>query len=411
MEWKEVKLGDVCVVKGGKRLPKGISLQTERNSHPYIRVRDLGDSKKLELTPNFEYVDDDTQELISRYIVSEGDLILSIVGTIGLVGIIGDTLNNANLTENCVKLTSLKGIDKDFLYYFLISSNGQDEIRKGTVGAVQAKLPIKNILDINISVPSFSDQRRIASILSSLDSKIETNNKINAKLEEMAQALFKSWFVDFEPFKNKGMVESELGMIPEGWRVGKLGDIAEINPKLTLKKGQEATYLDMSAMPTSGSFPKEWTRKEYAGGMKFQNHDTLMARITPCLENGKVAYVDFLSEQEVGFGSTEYIVMRPKNGKLPEFFYFLCRHREFVDYATKNMNGSSGRQRVSGETIGNYSLVLPPESVIESLECVFKGIMDRIKNNGLENLRLSLLRDTLLPKLMSGEIDLDSLPQ
>ena len=120
-DWREVKLGDVCDVKGGKRLPKGSSLTTIKNNHPYIRVRDLGQNKILQLNQDYEYIDDETQKTISRYTVSQNDVLISIVGTIGLIGIVGRSLDKSNLTENCVKLINLKEIDKDFLYYYLIS--------------------------------------------------------------------------------------------------------------------------------------------------------------------------------------------------------------------------------------------------------------------------------------------------
>ena len=182
MAIREVKIGKVATVKGGKRLPKGINLITKPNPHPYIRVRDLNGKKTLELDGSFEFVDDETQKAISRYIVTGGDIVLSIVGTIGLVSVVGDSLNEANLTENCVKLTSLSGIDRDYLYYYLKSSYGQQEIARGTVGAVQAKLPIKNIQDISIPLPDEVTQRKIADILSSLDAKIEVNQRINDNL-------------------------------------------------------------------------------------------------------------------------------------------------------------------------------------------------------------------------------------
>ena len=151
-ERKIVSLGEIATVKGGKRLPKGINLITSPNKHPYIRVRDLNGEKTLELNSNYEYVDDVTQKTISRYTVEKGDIVLSIVGTIGLIGIVGESLDGANLTENCVKLTSLQGIDKDYLYYFLKSFKGQQAIRKGTVGAVQAKLPIKYCLRLPLQI-------------------------------------------------------------------------------------------------------------------------------------------------------------------------------------------------------------------------------------------------------------------
>lgn len=143
MEWKEVRLGDVCEIKGGKRLPKGVNLITQKNSHPYIRVRDLGKCKTIEINSSYEYVDEITQKQIKKYITQKGDILISIVGTIGLIAIVGDSLNGANLTENCVKLVKLDKIDSEYLYYYLKSPFGQQNISRGTVGAVQAKLPIK----------------------------------------------------------------------------------------------------------------------------------------------------------------------------------------------------------------------------------------------------------------------------
>lgn len=178
-EWKTYKLGDLATIRGGKRLPKGVALTPVANSHPYIRIRDLGHSRVLDINPIFEYVDDETQKSISRYIVNTDDVILSIVGTIGLTGIIGKSLNGANLTENCVKIVNLNGLESRFLYYFLSSPIGQAEIERGIVGAVQPKLPIKNIQDISIPVPSIEVQKKIADILSSFDQKIELNNRIN----------------------------------------------------------------------------------------------------------------------------------------------------------------------------------------------------------------------------------------
>ena len=180
--WKEYTIGELAIVKGGKRLPKGVNLITERNSHPYIRIRDLTE-KTIELKSSYEYVDDDTQKSISRYIVNAGDILISIVGTIGLIAVVGNTLHGANLTENCVKLIDISdNVDREYLYYFLVSSMGQDEIRKGTVGAVQPKLPIKNIQSIKVPLPPIWIQKKISGLLSLIDSKIAFNTAINENL-------------------------------------------------------------------------------------------------------------------------------------------------------------------------------------------------------------------------------------
>lgn len=180
--WKEIRLGDNSEIKGGKRLPKGKQLINSPNSHPYIKVKNMGNSKIIQLSADYEYVDNETQKSICKYIVSTGDILISVVGTVGLICIVGETLDKANQTENCDKITNLKNLDKDYLYYYLLSPSGQEEIKKGIVGAVQEKLPLKNIQDFKIMCPEISEQKKIASILSSIDEKIEINNKINDNL-------------------------------------------------------------------------------------------------------------------------------------------------------------------------------------------------------------------------------------
>ena len=149
--WVETTLGEVCNPKGGKRLPKGMTLVNNKTDHPYIRITDFNGNQ---INKNqLQFVTDDIFKHISRYIVNENDVIISIVGTVGLVAKIDNELDNASLTENCTKLVDLKNIDSDFLYYFLISKKGQDEINKNSVGAVQKKLPIYGVQNIKIELP------------------------------------------------------------------------------------------------------------------------------------------------------------------------------------------------------------------------------------------------------------------
>lgn len=177
--WATVSLGEICSIKGGKRLPKGKQLTTTKTIHPYIKVKDMGEQKYVSLNSNFEYLDEEVFENISRYIVSRDDIIISIVGTVGLIGIIDKSLDRANLTENCVKLVDIKNVDTNFLYYYLKSHRGEYEIKKGIIGSTQPKLPIYNIQKIMVSYPQIVEQRAIAKVLSGLDKKIEVNNQIN----------------------------------------------------------------------------------------------------------------------------------------------------------------------------------------------------------------------------------------
>ena len=181
-QWYEAKIKDFAEVKGGKRLPKGKQLVKEPTPHPYIRVRDLGKSKYLQINSEYEYVDEITQKAIARYTVDEGDILISVVGTVGLIGIVGDTLNKANQTENCDKITNMHGIVPEYLYYYLVSEKGQAEISKRVVGAVQPKLPLKNVLDIPVKYPSIETQTKIVDILRSIDERISLNKAINENL-------------------------------------------------------------------------------------------------------------------------------------------------------------------------------------------------------------------------------------
>lgn len=188
-----------------------------------------------------------------------------------------------------------------------------------------------------------------------------------------------------------------------------LSEIAELNPKRFLAKNGMARCIDMAQLSTSGSFPSGWEIKPYNGGMRFKNGDTLLARITPCLENGKTAYIDFLDTNEVAFGSTEYVVICSKGLYPAEFFYCLARYPSFVDYAVKNMNGSSGRQRVSAETIGKYLLPQLSDDELSTFKDVVSALFASMRVNSIESMRLSELRDALLPKLMSSEIDVSAI--
>ena len=184
-----VNLGEIADVKGGKRLPKGVNLTDIPNAHPYIRVRDLNNALFASLTPNYAYVDKETQKSISRYIVSTGDVLISIVGTIGLKAIVDSTLDKANLTENCVKVTNLKHITPEYLLLYLRSQLGREAIAKGTVGAVQQKLPIKNIQAIPIPLLSEKDKNALFCTLDSIFAGISNNVIQSAKLASLRDTL------------------------------------------------------------------------------------------------------------------------------------------------------------------------------------------------------------------------------
>ena len=297
------------------------------------------------------------------------------------------------LTTNqacCNLMIDADKADYRFVYYALVSE--YNRLASLANGGAQQNLNAQQIKDFEIPFFSLKDQKRIANILSTLDDKIELNRRINDNLEQQAQA----WLNELlDRYANSTTVL--------------IHEIAEINPKRNLSKGTSAKCIEMANLPTTGSFPNGWIEKEYNGGMKFCNGDTLIARITPCLENGKTAFINFLDKNEIAYGSTEYIVISAKSNYSSSFFYFLARNHDFVDYAVKNMNGSSGRQRVSGDTISKYRIPVIPREKLESFTNHAEIALKTIKNNSLQNMRLSMTRDALLPKLMSGELKVNDL--
>ena len=319
--------------------------------------------------------------------------------------------------------------DSAYAYYLTQS----EEVRDYAIGQMtgtsgRQRVPIDALNHCIIPLPPLPEQRAIAHILGTLDDKIELNRRINETLEEMARALFKSWFVNFDPVRTKmegrwrpgeslpglpsehydlfpdRLVDSELGEIPEGWEVSTLGDVVEVNPKRLLRKGEIAPYLDMANMPTAGHIPDSVIDRAFGSGMRFINGDTLLARITPCLENGKTAFVDFLKGREVGWGSTEYIVLRPRHPLPVEFGYYLARDERFREFAIQGMSGTSGRQRVSAEALSHYLLPLASEPVVRVFGKLVQPLMAKSSRAMRESRTLAAVREALLPKLVSGEI-------
>lgn len=327
------------------------------------------------------------------------------------------------LNQHVFKVTPHDDVDPTFFYYLL------RYLRPNFVGIARNKqttglghVTKRDLENIEAAYPELREQRAIAHILGTLDKKIDVNRTMGEALEAMARALFNSWFVDFDPVRanSKGgdpgipraiadlfparLIDSNYGEIPEGWRFVPLSEAIELNPARALRNGQVAPYLDMANMPTRGHTPSAVVERPYMSGARFANGDTLVARITPCLENGKTAYVDFLAEGQVGWGSTEYIVMHPKPPMPEEFAYCLARSEGFREFAIHSMTGSSGRQRVPVEALSHYFLATAPSAIGTLFGTLVRPLLVRAAASSRESRALAALRDALLPKLVSGEL-------
>lgn len=376
--------------------PFGSNLKVECFVPSGFPIIDGANLKGYKVTDNItKFVTEEKARSLSRSIAHRGDVIVTISGTIGQIAYIPeDSLYDEYL---CSQRQFRVSFDSSMVYvpylvFYFHTFEGQNKILSfaNQTGVPALSQPLKNFKKIRLCLPSLQEQRRIASIVETINDKIENNMKINDNLQQQAFSVFDNLIANAE---NNDYTVS---------------DYAFLNPKRTLAKNQVARSIDMSQLSTSGAFPSGWEMKPFNGGMRFTNGDTLLARITPCLENGKTAFIDFLDDGEVAFGSTEYIVLAPKNDTPPEMLYCLARYPAFVDYAVKNMNGSSGRQRVSAETVGQYRLPLFDKHSLVLFKEVVSPMFLKMRYNSLENMRLAELRDALLPKLMSGEIDVSA---
>ena len=384
-EWIECTLDKLGEIVGGAT-PSTKCEDYYGGSIPWITPKDLSSFKGRYITSGERNITEKGLASCSAQMMPKDAVLFTSRAPIGYVAIASQSV----CTNQGFKSIVVNDKADPLFVYYLLKYN-KDAIEAMGSGTTFKEVSGKTMRAVKVRIPlDVSYQKRIAAVLDSLDTKIENNERINDNLQQQAFSVFDNLIANAE---NNDYTVS---------------DYAFLNPKRTLAKNQVARSIDMSQLSTSGAFPSGWEMKPFNGGMRFTNGDTLLARITPCLENGKTAFIDFLDDGEVAFGSTEYIVLAPKNDTPPEMLYCLARYPAFVDYAVKNMNGSSGRQRVSAETVGQYRLPLFDKHSLVLFKEVVSPMFLKMRYNSLENMRLAELRDALLPKLMSGEIDVSA---
>ena len=401
MEWKEVRLGDVC------DLIAGFAFKAKDFGEFPTKVIKIGDIKP----PFVDYVGQVGVDIsnydinrLSKYTVKYGDYVLAMTGaTIGKVGkYISENFSYIN--QRVLKFSPKQNVDADFINYIICSNI----FAKYVVNFVDSESAQPNISAPTISKFAFQipsekdDQHRIASILSSLDRKIELNNKINTDLEEMAQAIFKNWFVDFEPFKDGKFVDSELGMIPEGWKVGRLTEIASYMNGLAMQKFPPENNED--SLPVLKI-------KELGQGFCGTDSDRCSCNIKDeCkIHNGDVIFswsgtllVDVWCGGDCGLNQHLFKVTSKDYPKW--FYYYWTKHhlQEFVHIA-KDKAVTMGH--IKRGHLEEAMVAIPDNDSMEKAHELFEPILSKMISLRLESSRLSLLRDTLLPRLMSGEIE------
>ena len=397
-EWKEVRLGDVCNIFG-------------RIGFRGYTINDLVSSKDegaISLSPT-NIIDGEINVDKCSYIswnkyyespeimIFKNDILIVKTGSsYGRTALVKEVKHQMTINPQFVVLKNIN-INPIYLSYYIKSKTFQNQISSIVVGSAIPTLSQKNLANLYLKIQGSQTQQEIAGILSSLDAKIETNNKLNEKLEEMAQAIFKSWFVDFEPFKDKPFHETELGMIPEGWEVGSLSDIATI---------------------TMGQSPCGTSYNENGEGIIFYQGRTEFGFRFPSIRLYTTAPSRFaevgstLMSVRAPVGDINMALLRCCIGRGVASIKSNCDCDSYIYYLMKSLKkrfdiyngegtvfGSVGR-----DTLRGLLITIPPSSVISDFEMNISKIDSRIKTNELESKRLASLRDTLLPRLMSGEL-------
>jgi type I restriction enzyme S subunit len=306
-------------------------------------------------------------------------------------------------------------VDVYFVKYYI--DHIKREMQSISHGTTQDNLSLDKLRTFKLKVPK---DRQIVSTISSMllnyDNLIENNNRRIAILEDMAQSLYREWFVNFrypghadavDKDGNQKLIDSPLGKIPEGWEVKSAAEAININPSTKLTKDGEKPFVGMSGLSEGSMVIGDIIGKTGNSGAKFIYRDTLFARITPCLQNGKTGFVQFLTpEQPMGFGSTEFIVLRESKYLSSEFIYLLSRSNNFREHAIQSMTGATGRQRVHNDCFASYYLAVPPKELMNEFTQMVQPMFKSIFNLSKRNQNLKQQRDMLLPKLISGQIEL-----
>ena len=384
-EWKECKLSEIMDLIGGGT-PKTSNPDYWDGDIPWISVKDFNGERR--------YVGDTEKKITklglensSTKILSKGDIIISARGTVGELAIIPSDMA---FNQSCYGLRAKDFVDSCFLYYLLKQS--VNILKHNTDGSVFDTITRETFENISVKLPPFPTQQKIAAILSSLDDKIELNNKINTNLEQQARALFKNWFVDFEPFGGK---------MPEGWKVGKLSDVLRLK-KNSIQPGDDTSlpYLPIDLIPIKSLAIREVRPNEEAlsSFLGFEENDILIGAMRVYFHRVAIAPFD-------GITRTTCFVLEPFNPNYFAYAAITCNQDLAIDYAQKTSKGSTMPYAVWEGGLGDFEIPIPDETTAKKFNIIVKPLLEQIIRSFFENKNLSEQRDSLLPKLMNGEIE------
>lgn len=396
MEWK---LKDLTVDGKGSYGIGAPAVPYQEDKLTYLRITDINDDGSL----NFSDLKSVDAEDAEKYILKENDIVFARTGNSTGRSYFYEKQHGTFVYAGFLIKFSLdpNKVNPRILKYYTHSKPYFDWVNSFDTGATRGNINAKTYGDMEIELPSRKVQDKIVSILSSLDRKIELNNKINADLEEMAQAIFKNWFVDFEPFKDGKFVDSELGMIPEGWKVGTLGDITK-NKSAKVKERNDVKVLSPVTTGELVLSEEYFTKQVFSSSIaKYKIVNKGDFAYNPARVN-----IGSLGRNEFDFDgcvSPVYVVFSVLDGY--ENYFDLFRKTDFFKDSVASLAIGGVRQSLSYDDLSSIEVIIPSENAVEEFNNLYNQMKKTIKANKLESSRLSLLRDTLLPRLMSGELE------
>lgn len=400
MEWK---LKDLTVDGKGSYGIGAPAVPYQEDKLTYLRITDINDDGSL----NFSDLKSVDAEDAEKYILKENDIVFARTGNSTGRSYFYEKQHGTFVYAGFLIKYSLdpNKVNPRILKYYTHSKPYFDWVNSFDTGATRGNINAKTYGDMEIELPSRKVQDGIVSILSSLDRKIELNNKINADLEEMAQAIFKNWFVDFEPFKDGKFVESELGMIPEGWKVGTLGEFCKCLLGGTPSRSKEEYWNGEINWINSGEINKfrilEASEKITELGLAKSATKLLPKKTTVLAITG--ATLGQVSLLEIDSCANQSVIGVLENAEVPyEYIYPFIKDR--IEMLIQHQTGGA-QQHINKDNVESLIFLLPTKNVLEDYISLVKPMYKRIESQSFENLHLSLLRDTLLPRLMSGEIE------
>lgn len=403
MTWPQQRFGDLYAEtsRNGVYKPKEFHGSGARivNMGELFAARVIGDMDMARLRV--------TDEELGRFSLRDGDLLFARRSLIEAGA--GRCVLVAGVVEPTVFESSIIRVRLDpelcnprFYLYYLGCAPGRHRIEQIITGTAQKGIRGSELQDVVVHVPPRDIQDRIARVVADYDELIAANERRMALLEDSVHLLYREWFGRLRFPGHEWMPHSDG--VPGGWTRAAAGEAIEFNPRTAVKAGDEAPFAPMASLATTGMTIDPIERRVPSGGARFMNGDTLLARITPCLENGKTGFVQFLQADEaVATGSTEFIVMR--EGRVPAtWVYCLARSEAFRQYAINHLTGSDGRQRVSADELAAYPLLLPSASVLDEWDRFARPRFEAVHVFARQNAKLREARDYLLPRLMSGQL-------